>query len=759
MARCPELPFLPGYTFNPLIGKTNFRLNPKFGFIAKGVSTLVEDTQPNTSKGLNKGHSLIYPRSDMPDVPSWITFDRQILRFYAIFKQTLQEVKRSPCLIRKVLILFFLEDGTIQVIEPKIDNSGVSQGILVARGKIRFPAPMDTSFYDIIDFNIGKEVEFYGIAYKILDCDKFTRSLLNRCGIPVPDPINSPVDSYSQEREVMREVQTKRPSHSVYPVAQFLKNDQKVLRFYAYWDDRETLYGYLHHLEVQYYLADDTVDIKEVIIDNGGNKSTFTFLKRSKLVKAYKSLPGIGANAHDTLLNVLGNDVKSGRFIKDVLGWYTKEKVQYYKEQDLAIGGVLNCFGRKVILTNCDSFTKEYYHVKYGIDNFVPIPKPEEQTITLEEKKEIELPPWNGHGSFEDSAQNCRKLVIKPPQGEFKKFLENDKVGLDSHILRFEAKMISKNKDNCGRIFVISYFLNNDNILVFEIARDNSGFNTSKFFKKSEVKLPDQPLFSSKPPDCYRSQHMFVGATLNINNFEFVLVDADDYALRYMELNSHQFPKSNIQLIMDKVRNVLRPIYKDFVAENVPTDMAIISYEKLREKLCRIMGNDFTEQEMITISRAYSANCVKDRFKREVIRAITLTELKRYLWDDHKRTKEYFLKFDPERVGILTRKEVYTLLKACKLPLDIILINRILNVIKTDKDGNIVYEDLLKFLDSDVCPMGDVIPINIKYDLCWTSEKDHKAGKLIDWCAFNKALDLEQQIINAAGEMLNKLLY
>lgn len=33
---------------------------------------------------------------------------------------------------------------------------------------------------------------------------------------------------------------------------------------------------------------------------------------------------------------------------------------------------------------------------------------------------------------------------------------------------------------------------------------------------------------------------------------------------------------------MDKVRAALRPIYKDFVAENLPKENAVISYEKLR---------------------------------------------------------------------------------------------------------------------------------------------------------------------------------
>lgn len=39
----------------------------------------------------------------------------------------------------------------------------------------------------------------------------------------------------------------------------------------------------------------------------------------------------------------------------------------YYKQNDLAIGATVNVYGRKVVLTDCDPFTKEYYRVKYGL--------------------------------------------------------------------------------------------------------------------------------------------------------------------------------------------------------------------------------------------------------------------------------------------------------------------------------------------------------------------------------------------------------
>lgn len=37
-----------------------------------------------------------------------------------------------------------------------------------------------------------------------------------------------------------------------------------------------------------------------------------------------------------------------------------------YTPADLSIGAMLNVFGRKVVLTDVDPFTKEYYRVTYG---------------------------------------------------------------------------------------------------------------------------------------------------------------------------------------------------------------------------------------------------------------------------------------------------------------------------------------------------------------------------------------------------------
>lgn len=160
--------------------------------------------------------------------------------------------------------------------------------------------------------------------------------------------------------------QTARPDTSALPkrhaFAQFLEFDRRVLKFQGYWNDRSE-FGDVRKLDVCYYLADDTIDIKEKFPRNSGREGPSTFLKRGKLPKEFMGPALPGQQTAVTLLNVLGSNMRDIRYVADPLNTGQKQEL-FYTDQDLQIGAILNVFGRNVILTSCDQFTQHYYREK-----------------------------------------------------------------------------------------------------------------------------------------------------------------------------------------------------------------------------------------------------------------------------------------------------------------------------------------------------------------------------------------------------------
>lgn len=182
--------------------------------------------------------------------------------------------------------MYYLEDDTMQVSEPKTANSGIPQGCLVSRQRIMKPPPNQHSHVTLMDLNVNQTIKLLDREYIITDCDQFTRTFLNRVGISVPDAIEVPKDPSSEMRRMRDEsLLPTHPTIKDHRFAQFLDNDRKVLRFYGYWDDTMSEFGDIRKLEVLYHLADDTIEIKEKLPLNSGRESNGKFLKRGKLPK------------------------------------------------------------------------------------------------------------------------------------------------------------------------------------------------------------------------------------------------------------------------------------------------------------------------------------------------------------------------------------------------------------------------------------------------------------------------------------------
>lgn len=66
------------------------------------------------------------------------------------------------------------------------------------------------------------------------------------------------------------------------------------------------------------------------------------------------------------------------------------------------------------------------------------------------------------------------------------------------------------------------------------------GLTGGMFLKRSRVKRPGQEIFKSELSEYIKSEELHVGAKLNVNGYLFLLLNADEYTLNYMENNPNR---------------------------------------------------------------------------------------------------------------------------------------------------------------------------------------------------------------------------
>lgn len=64
-----------------------------------------------------------------------------------------------------------------------------------------------------------------------------------------------------------------------------------------------------------------------------------------------------------------------------------------------------------------------------------------------------------------------------------------------------------------------------------------------KFLERGRVKKPGQEVFKSEPSEYFKAQDLYVGASLCLNRHHFLLLDADEYTLSYMERHAEEVRK------------------------------------------------------------------------------------------------------------------------------------------------------------------------------------------------------------------------
>ena len=123
------LPVLPGNGFKDPT-KVDFKKSHIFD-VKNGI-TVNKDPASTAPKGpiatveppkmYSKGENTVVPVQ-----PAWVAFDRKVLRFNCYFKESVHESRLENYRIRKCVLYYYLEDDSMHVSEPKVENSGIPQ--------------------------------------------------------------------------------------------------------------------------------------------------------------------------------------------------------------------------------------------------------------------------------------------------------------------------------------------------------------------------------------------------------------------------------------------------------------------------------------------------------------------------------------------------------------------------------------------------------------------------------------------------------
>ncbi|XP_019732440.1 EF-hand domain-containing family member C2 [Hippocampus comes] len=712
------LPFLPGNSPNINLLKEKFHKSQHFDY-SSGVPLLAGIEKPGIGGELLLGQrikpkSSVYPKVATGGLPSWVAFDKQALCFEAYFQETVPDIPNETNRIRKCKIYFYLEDDTIQVVEPEYKNSGIPQGTLIRRQHIPLPPPKQEQFYNVFHFNLNQQMVLFAQTFTVTNCDQFTRNFLTKCGVILNDPVAVPEDPYRSLREKMeKSMSPLRPYERRDTLKQFLEYDCKVLRFFCFWDDTQAIYGDLRELVLHYYLADDTIEIREVIPPNSGRVTASKFLRRSKLPKHTSNQLNLPGEVTDrTVLNVLASTRQGDRFILDSLKTGAIQE-EFYKDCDLKVGGELNVWGRKVIIADCDDFTKDYYRYKYGIEDFNPV----KYKAPVAPKPPKLVPPYNGFGSEEDSLSSCQRLLPKPPQKDLHKFMEHDRCGLESNVLKYYAKMVTTSQVDSEREFIISFYLSDDSISVFERSQKNSGVLGGMFLARGRVKKPGQELFKSEPSEYFIAQDLYVGATLCLNNRLFQLLDADEYTLNYLEQHAEQFPKANFGTILAKLRSIPEEKQREirnFLMLNDPTNTGFVTFESFRGLLMATECG-LSEHEVLVLGRSFSEH-QQPEADVGLMLAVAQDVLKKKDFDQIADMTRVFEHHDLTKTGRTSIKEAMNICRTFQVPLSDNLLTCLLQ--KFADGDQINYNTLLDGINWLNHPAPPVMPDDLlKFDV------------------------------------------
>lgn len=499
--------------------------------------------------------STVGVQAPIPTVPKYISNEKQVLRFYGHFAVNRLWEANHPLgspqidteIVRHLTILFFLDDGTVQMSEAKTANQGLTGGNFFARGPLK---KVDGNQAQPVDFAVGNSIDVLGQKILITDADAFSRDYFRKqlnivlspamtppdpprsdhgaalatgfCSNPGPRVNSSTTGAYGTRSS---DYNDKRAQFD--KTMRFLNFDGRVLRFTGIEVSNdsnstmaEQMLGATKLLSIAYYLSDNSMDVRVVKDKRAGLDESSTLLKKSKLPKNWR-------------------DVQRGK------------APIYVEPADLICGRNLEFYGRTLLLIDCDAFTRSMYEEMGIIQQKIPL-------VKTKEKKIVHPIPQLGDGFLAIGGEQDTLGTIygMPKPGKDLGKLQRNQ----NRLLRCRLVFITDDTIMATRRFALTFYLEDDTIQIYEEIVRNSGIGGGNFLNRGKYinGLPPE----SDEPRAFIPTDIYLGNVISINGNEMRIIEMDNLSIRFCETYPDEFPMFDtyqiVQGLIEKIGEVLK---------------------------------------------------------------------------------------------------------------------------------------------------------------------------------------------------------
>lgn len=166
-------------------------------------------------------------------------------------------------------------------------------------------------------------------------------------------------------------------------------------------------------------------------------------------------------------------------------------------------------------------------------------------------------------------------------------------------------KMLTSHFIDKTRIFLLSFFLEDDTMQVFEEAQYNAGLVAGTFLKRGKY-INDLP-YNSNVPRPFSPTDIFLSNVIATNGVEFQIFEMDSQSLSVLEENPAEFPMCDAfriaENLLDKVINLKVDLRISFI-KKADKGLKWMTKETLMETLEDLrITNNLNDQELLTLVR------------------------------------------------------------------------------------------------------------------------------------------------------------